>query len=189
MEGKSSHASAPHNGIDGDGGVGARLRQLRSTLEENDSVMARKKRLDAESLLRAGLSMMEAARNAAHRQIALKNQREALAAGARHAEEDGASLLPEILAVTDSALAQNRTRLDASLAYYTGTLDEICALDGGIVTELLMRMDNELSGRTPRNETMRGNLAIFRDHVERWRKGAPPERAVLLSQLLKQPAH
>lgn len=182
-------ALTPHNGIDGDGGVGARLRQLRSTLEENDSVMARKKRLEAESLLRAGLSMMEAARNAAHRQIALKNQREALAAGARHAEEDGASLLPEILAVTDSALDQNRARLDASLAYYTGTLDEICALDGGIVTELLMRMDNELSGRTPRNETMRGNLAIFRDHVERWRKGAPPERAVLLSQLLKQPAH
>lgn len=177
-------AQLPRDGVND---LGTQLRQLRATLEDNDGIMTRQKRLEAESLLRAGLSMMETVQNAANRHNALERQQETLTSIARDAREDGKPLLREILDVAGSALAQSRTRLDTALAYYTGKLDEIRTLDSDAVTDALTRLDNDRSGQTPRDEAMRRNLIIFRDHVERWRKGSPPARPALLQQLLERP--
>ena len=165
--------------------VKANLQQLRATLKENNIIVARQKQLETESLLRTGVYMIETIRNYASRRKALENQRDNMAADAQKTQGDDKARLLEIIALADRGLEQCKISLNKSLSFYISKVAETCALDEGTFTDALAQLEKDFAGQDPFNETMRRNLAIFREHAERWRKGAPLARAAVQSQLLE----
>ena len=165
--------------------VKANLQQLRATLKENNIIVARQKQLEAESLLRTGVYMIETIRNYASRQKALENQRDNMAADAQKTQGDDKARLLEIIALADRGLEQCKMSLNKSLSFYISKVAETCALDEATFTDALAQLEKDFAGQDPFNETMRRNLAIFREHAGRWRKGTPLARAAVQSQLLE----
>ncbi len=166
--------------------VKANLQQLRATLKENNIIVARQKQLEAESLLRTGVYMIETIRNYASRQKALENQRGNMAADAQKTQGDNKARLLEIIALADRGLEQFKISLDKSLTFYISKVAETCTLDDATFTDALAQLEKDFAGQDPFNENMRRNLAIFRDHAGRWRKGTPLARAAVQSQLLER---
>ena len=166
--------------------VKANLQQLRATLKENNIIVARQKQLEAESLLRTGVYMIETIRNYASRQKALENQRGNMAADAQKTQGDNKARLLEIIALADRGLEQFKISLDKSLTFYISKVAETCTLDDATFTDALAQLEKDFAGQDPFNENMRRNLTIFREHAGRWRKGTPLARAAVQSQLLER---
>lgn len=166
--------------------VRSNLQQLRATLKENNIIVARQKQLEAESLLRTGVYMIETIRNYASRQKALENQRGNMAADAQKAQGDNRARLLEIIALADRGLEQFKVSLDKSLTFYISKVAETCALDDATFTDALGQLEKDFAGQDPFNENMRRNLTLFREHAARWRKGAPLSRPAVRTQLLER---
>ncbi len=149
-----------------DPAVKANLQKLRDTIKNNNIMLERQKQLEAQSLLRTGVYMIETIRNYASRRNSLQSQLQSME---RDSKAAGGQTLEKLRRIMDTArrgLVMLDTSLDKSLTFYRSKVDEGTQLAREALTAAEESLGKDFSGHDPFNENMRRNLALFLHHMD-----------------------
>lgn len=169
-----------------DPAVKSNLQKLRDTIKDNNIMLERQRQLEAQSLLRTGVYMIETIRNYASRRNSLQSQ---LRSMERDSKTAGGQTLEKLRRIMDTArrgLAMLDTSLDKSLTFYRSKVDDGTQLAQEALSAAEESLDKDFSGHDPFNENMRRNLALFRRHVDLLRKNKPLSRETMQKEILER---
>ncbi|MGE9985113.1 SUMF1/EgtB/PvdO family nonheme iron enzyme [Desulfovibrio sp. SGI.169] len=169
-----------------DPAVKSNLQKLRDTIKDNNIMLERQKQLEAQSLLRTGVYMIETIRNYASRRNSLQSQLQSME---RDSKTTGGQSLEKLRQIMDTArrgIAMLDTSLDKSLSFYRSKVDDGTLLAREALTAAEESLGKDFSGHDPFNENMRRNLALFRRHVDLLRKNKPLPRETMQKEILER---
>lgn len=169
-----------------DPAVKANLQKLRDTIKNNNIMLERQKQLEAQSLLRTGVYMIETIRNYASRRNSLQSQLQSME---RDSKAAGGQTLEKLRRIMDTArrgLVMLDTSLDKSLTFYRSKVDEGTQLAREALTAAEESLGKDFSGHDPFNENMRRNLALFLRHADMSRKNKPLPREAMQKEILER---
>lgn len=162
------------------------LQKLRDTIKENNIMLERQKQLEAQSLLRTGVYMIETIRNYASRRNSLQSQLQSMERDSKTAKGQTLEKLRQIMDTAGRGLAMLDTSLDKSLTFYRSKVEDGTQLAPDALAAVEESLGKDFSGNDPFNENMRRNLALFRKHVDLFRKNKPLSREAMLKEILER---
>ena len=162
------------------------LQKLRDTIKDNNIMLERQKQLEAQSLLRTGVYMIETIRNYASRRNSLQSQLQSMERDVKTAKGQTLEKLRQIMDTARRGLAMLDTSLDKSLTFYRSKVDDGTQLAQDALAAAEESLGKDFSGDDPFNENMRRNLALFRRHVDLFRKNKPLPREAMQKEILER---
>lgn len=169
-----------------DPAVKSNLQKLRDTIKENNIMLERQKQLEAQSLLRTGVYMIETIRNYASRRNSLQSQLQSMERDSKTAKGQTLEKLRQIMDTARRGLAMLDTSLDKSLTFYRSKVEDGTQLAPDALAAAEESLGKDFSGNDPFNENMRRNLALFRNHVDLFRKNKPLAREAMQKEILER---
>ena len=169
-----------------DPAVKSNLQKLRDTIKENNIMLERQKQLEAQSLLRTGVYMIETIRNYASRRNSLQSQLQSMERDSKTAKGQTLEKLRQIMDTARRGLAMLDTSLDKSLTFYRSKVEDGTQLAPDALAAAEESLGKDFSGSDPFNENMRRNLALFRKHVDLFRKNKPLAREAMQKEILER---
>ena len=94
--------------------------------------------------------------------------------------------LRQIMDTAGRGLAMLDTSLDKSLTFYRSKVEDGTQLAPDALAAVEESLGKDFSGNDPFNENMRRNLALFRKHVDLFRKNKPLSREAMLKEILER---
>ena len=171
-------ASAPNEG------VRKNLLALRTTIKENNIMQERQKQLEAQSLLRTGLYIIETIRNYASRQQSLDSQLVLMKQDVKRAKGEMKQRLQKLITQSTEARKQYGTAIERTLSFYLGKLEEAGRLDAALFADSMEQLGKDFPGSDIFNDNMRRNMEIFTRQTQEARRGKALDRRVILQQIL-----
>lgn len=169
-----------------DPAVKSNLQKLRDTIKENNIMLERQKQLEAQSLLRTGVYMIETIRNYASRRNSLQSQLQSMERDSKTVKGQTLEKLRQIMDTAHRGLAMLDTSLDKSLTFYRSKVEDGTQLAPDALAAAEESLGKDFSGSDPFNENMRRNLALFRKHVDLFRKNKPLAREAMQKEILER---
>ena len=169
-----------------DPAVKSNLQKLRDTIKENNIMLERQKQLEAQSLLRTGVYMIETIRNYASRRNSLQSQLQSMERDSMTAKGQTLEKLRQIMDTARRGLAMLDTSLDKSLTFYRSKVEDGTQLAPDALAAAEESLGKDFSGSDPFNENMRRNLALFRKHVDLFRTNKPLAREAMQKEILER---
>lgn len=171
-------ASAPNEG------VRKNLLALRTTIKENNIMQERQKQLEAQSLQRTGLYIIETIRNYASRQQSLDSQLVLMKQDVKRAKGEMKQRLQKLITQSTEARKQYGTAIERTLSFYLGKLEEAGRLDAALFADSMEQLGKDFPGSDIFNDNMRRNMEIFTRQTQEARRGKALDRRVILQQIL-----
>lgn len=169
-----------------DPAVKSNLQKLRDTIKENNIMLERQKQLEAQSLLRTGVYMIETIRNYASRRNSLQSQLQSMERDSKTAKGQTLEKLRQIMDTARRGLAMLDTSLDKSLTFYRSKVEDGTQLAPDALAAAEESLGKDFSGNDPFNENMRRNLTLFRNHLDLFRKNKPLSREAMQKEILER---
>ena len=169
-----------------DPAVKSNLQKLRDTIKENNIMLERQKQLEAQSLLRTGVYMIETIRNYASRRNSLQSQLQSMERDSKAAKGQTLEKLRQIMDTARRGLAMLDTSLDKSLTFYRSKVEDGTQFAPDALTAAKESLGKDFSGSDPFHENMRRNLTLFRNHVDLFRKNKPLAREAMQKEILER---
>ena len=171
-------AQAPNDG------VRKNLLALRDTIKENNIMQERQKQLEALSLLRSGLYIIETIRNYSSRQKSMENQLPLMRDDLKKATGKVRTRLQDLINKTSNARDEYGVAIERSLSFYHSKLEEAADIDPALFDECMQQLGKDFVGNDIFNANMRRNMAIFTSQTRKVREGKAVNRRRLLQQIL-----
>lgn len=171
-------ASAPNEG------VRKNLLALRTTIKENNIMQERQKQLEAQSLLRTGLYLIETIRNYASRQQSLDSQLVLMKDDLKRSKGEMKQRLQKLITQSTEARKQYGTGIERTLSFYLGKLEEAGRLDAALFADSMEQLGKDFPGADVFNKNMRRNMEIFTRQTQEARRGKALDRRFILQQIL-----
>lgn len=162
------------------------LQDLRNTIKENNIMLERQKQLEAQSLLRTGVYMIETIRNYSSRRNSLKTQIESMEREKASAKGAALEKLKQILDTANRGLVMLDTSIEKSLTFYRSKVEESALLAPEVLAAADASLAKDFSGNDPFNENMHRNLELYRLHVDAVRKNKTVSREVMQKAILER---
>lgn len=162
------------------------LQDLRNTIKENNIVLERQKQLEAQSLLRTGVYMIETIRNYSSRRNSLKTQIESMEREKASAKGAALEKLKQILDTANRGLVMLDTSIEKSLTFYRSKVEESALLAPEVLAAADASLAKDFSGNDPFNENMHRNLELYRLHVDAVRKNKTVSREAMQKAILER---
>lgn len=162
------------------------LQELRNTIKENNIVLERQKQLEAQSLLRTGVYMIETIRNYSSRRNSLKTQIESMEREKASAKGAALEKLKKILDTANRGLVMLDTSIEKSLTFYRSKVEESALLAPEVLAAADASLAKDFSGNDPFNENMHRNLELYRLHVDAVRKNKSVSREAMQKAILER---
>ena len=162
------------------------LQDLRNTIKENNIMLERQKQLEAQSLLRTGVYMIETIRNYSSRRNSLKTQIESMEREKASAKGAALEKLKQILDTANSGLVMLDTSIEKSLTFYRSKVEESALLAPEVLAAADASLAKDFSGNDPFNENMHRNLELYRLHVDAVRKNKTVSREAMQKAILER---
>lgn len=163
------------------------LQELRNTIKENNIMQERQKQLEAQSLLRTGVYMIETIRNYASRRNSLKSQLESMERDSKTARGPALEKLRRIMDTARRGLVMLDTSLEKSLTFYRSKVEDGAQLTPeDTLAAAYDSLSKDFSGDDPFNENMRRNLDLYRRHVDLFRKNKALSREAMQKEILER---
>ncbi|MFT3957655.1 MAG: SUMF1/EgtB/PvdO family nonheme iron enzyme [Desulfovibrio sp.] len=162
------------------------LQDLRNTIKENNIVLERQKQLEAQSLLRTGVYMIETIRNYSIRRNSLKTQIESMEREKAAAKGAALEKLKQILDTANRGLVMLDTSIEKSLTFYRSKVEESALLAPEVLAAADASLAKDFSGNDPFNENMHRNLELYRLHVDAVRKNKTISREAMQKAILER---
>lgn len=162
------------------------LQDLRNTIKENNIMLERQKQLEAQSLLRTGVYMIETLRNYSSRRNSLKTQIESMEREKASAKGAALEKLKQILDTANRGLVMLDTSIDKSLTFYRSKVEESALLAPEVLAAADASLAKDFSGNDPFNENMHRNLELYRLHVDAVRKNKTVSREAMQKAILER---
>ena len=162
------------------------LQDLRNTIKDNNIMLERQKQLEAQSLLRTGVYMIETIRNYSSRRNSLKTQIESM--GREKASAKGADLekLKQILDTANRGLVMLDTSLEKSLTFYRSKVEDGALLAPEVLSAAYDSLVKDFNGNDPFNQNMHKNLELYRLHIDMQRKNKAVTRDAMQKEILER---
>lgn len=167
-----------------DEGVKKNLLALRDTIKENNIMQERQKQLEALSVLRSGLYIIETIRNYSSRQKSMENQLPLMKDDLKKATGKVKTRLQELIRKTEAAREEYGVAIERSLSFYHSKLEEAADVDPGLFGECMQQLGKDFVGNDIFNANMRRNMSIFTSQTQKVREGKTVNRRRLLQQIL-----
>lgn len=162
------------------------LQELRNTIKENNIMLERQKQMEAQSLLRTGVYMIETIRNYSSRRNSLKTQMESMERDKSTAKGAELEKLKKILDTAQRGLVMLDTSLDKSLTFYRSKVEESALLAPEVLAAANESLVKDFSGADPFNENMHKNLELYRLHIDMLRKNKVLSRETMQKEILER---
>ena len=162
------------------------LHHLRAIIKENNIILEQQKELEAQSLLRTGVYMIETIRNYASRRLSLQSQIESMQRDRATVRGKALEKLAQILDTAQRGLARLDTSLENSLTFYRSKVEDGAGLDIQALAAARQTLERDFGGTDPFNRDMRQNLGIFLRHMELQRAGKGLARAPMRQEILER---
>lgn len=162
------------------------LQDLRNTIKENNIMLERQKQLEAQSLLRTGVYMIETIRNYSSRRNSLKTQIESMEREKAAAKGAALEKLKQILDTANRGLVMLDTSIEKSLTFYRSKVEESALLAPEVLAAADASLAKDFSGNDPFNENMHRNLELYRLHVDAVRKNKTVSREAMQKAILER---
>ena len=162
------------------------LQELRNTIKENNIMLERQKQMEAQSLLRTGVYMIETIRNYASRRNTLKTQMESMERDKAAAKGAELEKLKKILDTAQRGMVMLNTSLEKSLTFYRSKVEESALLAPEVLAAANESLTKDFSGADPFNENMHKNLELYRLHVDAMRKNKLLSRESMQKDILER---
>ena len=162
------------------------LQDLRNTIKENNIMLERQKQLEAQSLLRTGVYMIETIRNYSSRRNSLKTQIESMEREKASAKGAALEKLKQILDTANRGLVMLDTSIEKSLTFYRSKVEESALLAPEVLAAADASLAKDFSGNDPFNENMHRNLELYRLHVDAVRKNKSVSREAMQKAILER---
>lgn len=162
------------------------LQDLRNTIKENNIMLERQKQLEAQSLLRTGVYMIETLRNYSSRRNSLKTQIESMEREKASAKGAALEKLKQILDTANRGLVMLDTSIEKSLTFYRSKVEESALLAPEVLAAADASLAKDFSGDDPFNENMHRNLELYRLHVDAVRKNKTVSREAMQKAILER---
>ena len=162
------------------------LQDLRNTIKENNIMLERQKQLEAQSLLRTGVYMIETIRNYSSRRNSLKTQIESMEREKASAKGTALEKLKQILDTANRGLVMLDTSIEKSLTFYRSKVEESALLAPEVLAAADASLAKDFSGNDPFNENMHRNLELYRLHVDAVRKNKTVSREAMQKAILER---
>ena len=162
------------------------LQDLRNTIKENNIMLERQKQLEAQSLLRTGVYMIETLRNYSSRRNSLKTQIESMEREKASAKGAALEKLKQILDTANRGLVMLDTSIEKSLTFYRSKVEESALLAPEVLAAADASLAKDFSGNDPFNENMHRNLELYRLHVDAVRKNKTVSREAMQKAILER---
>ncbi len=162
------------------------LQKLRDTIKENNIALERQKQLEALTLLRTGVYMIETIRNYASRRNSLKTQLASMERDAKSAKGAALEKLRRIMDTARRGLVMLDTSLDKSLIFYRSKVEDGAQSTPETLDAAFASLARDFSGDDPFNENMRRNLELYGRHVHLFRKNKILSRENLQKEILER---
>lgn len=162
------------------------LQDLRNTIKENNIMLERQKQLEAQSLLRTGVYMIETIRNYSSRRNSLKTQIESMEREKASAKGAALEKLKQILDTANRGLVMLDTSIEKSLTFYRSKVEESALLAPEVLAAADASLAKDFSGDDPFNENMHRNLELYRLHVDAVRKNKTVSREAMQKAILER---
>ncbi|WP_291444737.1 SUMF1/EgtB/PvdO family nonheme iron enzyme [Desulfovibrio sp.] len=162
------------------------LQDLRNTIKENNVMLERQKQLEAQSLLRTGVYMIETLRNYSSRRNSLKTQIESMEREKASAKGAALEKLKQILDTANRGLVMLDTSIEKSLTFYRSKVEESALLAPEVLAAADASLAKDFSGNDPFNENMHRNLELYRLHVDAVRKNKTVSREAMQKAILER---
>nr|WP_306804676.1 SUMF1/EgtB/PvdO family nonheme iron enzyme [Desulfovibrio desulfuricans] len=162
------------------------LQDLRNTIKENNLMLERQKQLEAQSLLRTGVYMIETIRNYSSRRNSLKTQIESMEREKASAKGAALEKLKQILDTANRGLVMLDTSIEKSLTFYRSKVEESALLAPEVLAAADASLAKDFSGNDPFNENMHRNLELYRLHVDAVRKNKTVSREAMQKAILER---
>ena len=162
------------------------LQDLRNTIKENNIMLERQKQLEAQSLLRTGVYMIETIRNYSSRRNSLKTQIESMEREKASAKGAALEKLKQILDTANRGLVMLDTSIEKSLTFYRSKVEESALLAPEVLAAADASLAKDFSGNDPFNENMHRNLELYRHHVDAVRKNKTVSREAMQKAILER---
>lgn len=166
--------------------VKSNLHKLRDTIKDNNIMQERQKQLEAQSLLRTGVYMIETIRNYASRRNSLQAQLVSMERDAKNAKGKALEKLRRIMDTARRGLVMLDTSLSKSLTFYRSKVEDGAQMPLETLTDAYDSLGKDFSGDDPFNENMRRNLELYRRHVDLFRKNNALPRESLQKEILER---
>ena len=162
------------------------LQELRNTIKENNIVLERQKQLEAQSLLRTGVYMIETIRNYSSRRNSLKTQIESMERDKTKAKGAELEKLKQILDTAHRGLVMLDTSIDKSLTFYRSKVEDSALLAPEVLSAAYESLLKDFSGNDPFNQNMHRNLELYRLHIDAFRKNKAVSREAMQKAILER---
>lgn len=162
------------------------LQSLRSIIKENNIILEQQKELEAQSLLRTGVYMIETVRNYASRRLSLQSQMESMQRDSRVARGQTLEKLRRIMDTAQRGLDRLESSLDNSLTFYRSKVADGAQLDTAVLTAASLSLGRDFGGTDPFNKDMRQNLDLFLQHMDLQRSGKGLSRDAMRKDILER---
>ena len=162
------------------------LQQLRNTIKENNIMIERQKQLEAQSLLRTGVYMIETIRNYSIRRNSLKTQMESMERDKATAKGPELEKLKKILDTAKRGMVMLDTSIAKSLTFYRSKVEESALLSPEVLAAANESLVKDFSGADPFNENMHTNLELYRLHIDTLRKNKVLSREAMQKDILER---
>ena len=162
------------------------LQQLRNTIKENNIMLERQKQLEAQSLLRTGVYMIETIRNYSIRRNSLKTQMESMERDKATAKGPELEKLKKILDTAKRGMVMLDTSIAKSLTFYRSKVEESALLSPEVLAAANESLVKDFSGADPFNENMHTNLELYRLHIDTLRKNKVLSREAMQKDILER---
>ena len=162
------------------------LQELRNTIKENNIMLERQKQMEAQSLLRTGVYMIETIRNYSSRRNSLKTQMESMERDKATAKGAELEKLKKILDTAQRGMVMLDTSLDKSLTFYRSKVEESALLAPEVLAAANDSLIKDFSGTDPFNENMHKNLDLYRLHIDAMRKNKLLSRESMQKDILER---
>lgn len=166
--------------------IKSNLQKLRDTIKENNIALERQKQLEAQTLLRTGVYMIETIRNYASRRNSLQAQLTGMERDAKSAKGAALEKLRRIMDTARRGLVMLDTSLEKSLTFYRGKVEDGARLPPETLAEAHASLGKDFSGDDPFNENMRRNLELYGRHADLFRKNKALSRETMQKEILER---
>ena len=144
------------------------------------------KQMEAQSLLRTGVYMIETIRNYSSRRNSLKTQMESMERDKATAKGAELEKLKKILDTAKRGMVMLDTSLDKSLTFYRSKVEESALLAPEVLAAANESLLKDFSGTDPFNENMHKNLELYRLHIDALRKNKLLSRESMQKDILER---
>ncbi|MDO5483595.1 MAG: hypothetical protein Q4F27_01675, partial [Desulfovibrionaceae bacterium] len=162
------------------------LQSLRNIIKENNIILEQQKELEAQSLLRTGVYMIETIRNYASRRMSLQSQLESMTRDSKAARGETLEKLRRIMDTAERGLLRLESSLENSLTFYRSKVQDGVQLDTQALMAARQSLGRDFGGTDPFNKDMRLNLELFLRHMDLQRVGKGLAREAMRKEILER---